>query len=307
MQSTDGDSAGGVWLDVADDGVDVGVTTPGSNAEPAADSAPASYTYVPPATCDAKKITKLRKAETGTELEAAAAALSGGCKSALGVWDASQHCFASLMTPPFGHDDPVWEGNSDGILIECLRPVVCSDAYVEDHGTSCANGTVYWSPTAPPGIPDPAALAREAVSSMQLKAIQIGLEPSKGPGIVGLPSWYWAHDPADNEFGTIETSASAGGITVTARATTEKIVWNLNDEKTLECDAGQPYKPAYGDQDSTCSYRYQTPGEKHITATSTWNITWDSGPLGYEGTHDLTLDDTTEADILIAEIQVLRQ
>src|SRR5688572_8983262 len=84
MQSTDGDSAGGVWLDVADDGVDVGVTTPGSNAEPAADSQPASYTYVPPATCDAKKITKLRKAETGSELEAAAAALSGGCKSALG-------------------------------------------------------------------------------------------------------------------------------------------------------------------------------------------------------------------------------
>lgn len=304
-QVATGSSPGTGDVGFDDDGeVTVEAGSPES-ADTSPDATPAaSYEFVPPPECSEKLIDKLWNAPDETKKRAIAEKLPAGCASDVyGVWVPAEGCWISLLAPPPAKDHPAWEGHDDGIILECVSPFIECD---ETH-TTCVITDTYWSPTAPPGVPDPASLAQSAIDKMQLKPIRIGIEPSKGPGIVGMPSWMWASEPRDNEYGEKTASASAGGVTVTATATTQKVVWNLNGETTLECDAGTPYKVEYGTKDSECSHIYETQGEKHITARSTWQVSWESGDLGYEGTRELILEDIAEADIVIGEIQVLRQ
>ena len=303
-QDGDGSSSGNGFVTGGSDGeVTAGASTPDSEGT-SPDATPASYEFTPPPECSENLIDKLWNAPDETKKRAIAEKLPTGCASSVyGVWVPAKGCWISLLAPPPAKDHPAWEGHDDGIILECVSPFIeCNETH-----TTCVITDTYWSPTAPPGVPDPASLAQSAIDKMQLKPIRIGIEPSKGPGIVGMPSWMWASEPRDNEYGEKTASASAGGVTVTATATTQKVVWNLNGETTLECDAGTPYKVEYGTKDSECSHIYETQGEKHITARSTWQVSWESGDLGYEGTRELILEDIAEADIVIGEIQVLRQ
>ncbi|WP_237301582.1 MULTISPECIES: ATP/GTP-binding protein [unclassified Streptomyces] len=160
----------------------------------------------------------------------------------------------------------------------------------------------------PPQV-NPLELAQQAVDKMLLRGPDIGITPEPGGrGVVGMPVYMWTHTGATT-YGPNTASASAGGITVTATAKVQKIVWEMGDGHTVTCrSAGTPYKASYGKTPSPdCGYRYEqastsrTGGTYHVTATSTWAVDWEGG--GASGQFTEVRD--SAVDIEVAEVQVL--
>jgi hypothetical protein len=165
---------------------------------------------------------------------------------------------------------------------------------------------IYWARSTPAPV-DPAVLAQEAVASMQLRAIRIGMVPDESPGsmgIVGVPAWLWVDAPDAQTFGPATSSASAGGVTVTARARVSKVVWSMGDGKAVTCtSAGTIFRSGDGGKKSPdCGYTYSKQGTYTIRATSTWAITW-TATTGVTGT--MALSFTSTRLLVVGEIQVL--
>jgi hypothetical protein len=165
---------------------------------------------------------------------------------------------------------------------------------------------IYWARAVPAPV-DPAVLAQEAVASMQLRAIRIGMVPEDVPGsmgIVGMPTWLWVDAPDAQTFGPAASSASAGGVTVTARAKVSKILWNMGDGGAVTCrTAGSVFKAGDGGRSSPdCGYTYRQQGTYTIRATSTWAISW-TATTGVTGT--LSLSFTSTRTLVVGEIQVV--
>ena len=177
-----------------------------------------------------------------------------------------------------------------------------------------------WLANDPPGYGAPGVnprdLADEAVAAMHLRPIHIGIVPEAGLdsiGIVGMPTWMWVSNPADNTFGPISRTVSAGGVTVTATATVAKVEWAMGDgSPPVSCSGrGTPYADRYGNRPSpTCGHRYvqpswDEPGHAYtVTASSFWIVRWVGG--GQRGTMTLApLRDSVE--VRIGEAQVLTQ
>ncbi|WP_185749100.1 PKD domain-containing protein [Humibacillus xanthopallidus] len=206
---------------------------------------------------------------------------------------------ALVPTPP--KSDAVWGGHNDGAIYQCL--VAGSDV----------NGDrvlLFWAggppPAAPP--PDPRVLARQAVTAMQLKAVTIGIVPEPRPGsvgIIGLPTWMWVDGPAENTWGPITRTASAGGFTVRATAKVKKIVWDMGDGTQVVClTKGTPYADSFGRQSSPdCGHTYTRQGSYAVTATSYWSVTWTG--VGESGVIPLDLSRTT--NITMGEAQVINR
>ena len=177
----------------------------------------------------------------------------------------------------------------------------------------------FWALTQPPGPAapaDPAVLAQRAVAEMTFHAITIGMVPLDGIGpdgkpyigLVGLPTWMWIANPTAETAGPQTRSVTAGGITVTATAKLQSVVWDMGDNRgsasVVTCGAGTPYQDSYGAKDSpTCGYRYPKQGTYTITATSHWTVGWSGA--GQSGT--IPLHFTTTRPITIGEVQVIRQ
>ncbi|MEU6621959.1 ATP/GTP-binding protein [Streptomyces litmocidini] len=154
---------------------------------------------------------------------------------------------------------------------------------------------------------DPAVLAQQAVDQMVLRGPEIGIVPKPGGvGLVGMPVYMWtARGP--ETYGPNTASASAGGITVTATAKVQRIVWQMGDGKTVTCTTpGTPYKPTYGKRPSPdCGHRYTQPstaGSYHVVATSTWAIDWQA-TTGQSGR--LTQTRQSTVDIRVGELQAV--
>ncbi|MEV8037855.1 hypothetical protein [Streptomyces sp. NPDC086182] len=85
----------------------------------------------------------------------------------------------------------------------------------------------------------------------------------------------------------------------------------MGDGTTVTCTtAGTPYKTEFGKKDSPdCGARYSEPstsrpgGSYHVTATSTWQVTWQVNGGGENGQIPLTRSNAV--DVQIAEVQVL--
>jgi hypothetical protein len=233
---------------------------------------------------------------------------SGGekipCSSHLGIWNGT--CYVQLADPQPPKDDPIWAGHEEGVIVACT-PHVCVAQPDQDYIPDCPVNR-YWAPEAPGGGPDPGRLAERAVSQMRLQGIDIGIVPEEGPnriGVVGMPTWMWVNEPAENTFGPITRSASAGGATVTATATVDRIVWDMGDGTTVTCvGAGTPYEDRYDISDSPdCGHNYTEQGEYEVTATSYWTVQWQG--VGQSGT--IPLDFTSTASIVMGEAQVITQ
>ncbi|MGP4001332.1 ATP/GTP-binding protein [Streptomyces sp. 8N706] len=206
--------------------------------------------------------------------------------------------------PPAGSLD--WDGHKpgDGAVYEenCV--------YEGDDNFTVAR--MVWAAEPPEGAGvDPAVLAQQAVDEMLLRSPEIGITPKPGgKGVVGMPVYMWTKKGPET-YGPNTTSASAGGITVTATAKVSKIVWQMGDGKTVTCTtAGTPYKAEYGKKPSPdCGHRYAVPssttpsGKFHVTATSTWTIDWQVTGGGQTG--QLTEIRESAVDINVAEVQVL--
>jgi hypothetical protein len=157
------------------------------------------------------------------------------------------------------------------------------------------------SPAAGAPPVDPRVVAQQAVASMQLRPIRIGLTPPTGslaPTLVGIPTWMWVDQPDPTSFGPATAVASAGDVTITARAKVASITWDMGDGTTVECGAGTPYSPAFEATSSpTCGHRYRAPGTYTVQATSNWVVDWTGG--GSSGRITLALDST--ASVTVAE------
>ena len=102
-------------------------------------------------------------------------------------------------------------------------------------------------------------------------------------------------------------SETEGGITVTAEANAQYIVWDMGDGHTITCaNPGSAYAGS-GSASPTCGYRYFAPsrnepgGAYTVTATTHWLVTWQGG--GDQGT--LTTDVANTTTITIDELEVL--
>ncbi|MGG5258643.1 hypothetical protein [Phycicoccus avicenniae] len=166
-----------------------------------------------------------------------------------------------------------------------------------------------WLPAPPDGAPpDPAMLAARAARTMNLRAVAIGIVPESRPeaiGLVGMPVWMWNASSAAETWGPVTKTASAGGYSVTATASVDKVVWSMGDGHVVLCrNPGTVYRDSFGSSESpTCGYRYDRQGRYTVRATSYWRVDW--AGLGQSGSIPLQFSDT--AVITVGEVQVLTQ
>jgi len=164
------------------------------------------------------------------------------------------------------------------------------------------------------GTPDPTAdLVVQAFNELGLRGPEIGTAPPEtGAALVGMPVWLWT-EITEQTWGEPEASASAGGVTVTARAQARRIDWHMGDgHDPVTCDAGRPWQPGDDPRDPPCGYTYTRPsrhlpgGRYEITGVTTWDVTWSvsGGPSdGRGGT--VTLTPQSRTTLRVNEVQVL--
>ncbi len=158
---------------------------------------------------------------------------------------------------------------------------------------------------------DPVVVAHQAVNKMKLSGPDIASPRPAGTYVVGVPMWLWVN-PSPTTFGPNTTSASAGGVTVTATAKVTQIVWAMGDGTSVTCNgAGTKYVASYGKQESpTCGHAYsrtsasQAQGEYSVTATATWSVNWQVNGDGETG--QFTEIRQTNVQVPIGELQVVR-
>ena len=164
-----------------------------------------------------------------------------------------------------------------------------------------------------PGVPpvSSTALAVEAVDQLDpphpLPRTNPGIDLDQ---IVGIETWMWV-DPAS--WVPITATASVPplgpfpGLTVTATATPERVVWDMGDGTApVACEGpGTPYdttRPAAG-QSTECWHVYQRFGTYRAAATMVWSVTWTSSD-GDGGTL-ADISRTTAFDMGVAERQAV--
>lgn len=157
------------------------------------------------------------------------------------------------------------------------------------------------------GTPSPLpGLIEEAINSLQLDGADIQMAPNPdGAGLVGLPVWM-ATPATEQTWGPQErTAGPVAGLSVTAEAQAQDIVWDMGNGDEVPCDnPGTVYEPSYGVTESpTCGYPgYLQRGQYPVTATTNWVITW-AATNGANGELEVTTGSTTA--VTINELQVL--
>jgi hypothetical protein len=235
------------------------------------------------------------------------------CTTPFGSWFPPERCYISFSQPQPPRTDPVWGGRTDGGIWVCIRIL---SGGLNGLGTPISVLDL-WLPAPPPGITvDPAALAQQAVDSMRLTAIALGVAPralSDDPasmGLVGLPVWMWT-TPTATTWGPNTASASAAGVTVTATARVERVEFDMGDGTVVTCSRiTDEYRASFGParQSPSCGHVYQQTsadepnGAYAVTATSHWVADWSGG--GESGT--ITFELSTTEQLRIGEMQVLR-
>lgn len=130
-------------------------------------------------------------------------------------------------------------------------------------------------------------LTQRAVDSLEIPTPAIASNPKfTTTQIVWVPVWWWVRP---GWWQTQSASASAGGLTITARAVPKKITWDAGDGTAAKvCTVpGTPWTPSAGmDTESPdCGHTYTVPSRANgytVRAVATWEISWSGG--GFSGT-----------------------
>jgi len=221
-----------------------------------------------------------------------------------GTWSNAMQCYLQALQPQPDASDPRWEGRyPEGAIYNCVNPGV----------TGGSRTAVFWLP-GPPEAPtiSPAQAARIVVARMDLKAADIGIVPEDAPGrigAVGAPVYMWT-TPGPTTFGPQVLTGSAGGVTITATARVDRIVWSMGDGTSVTCRTpGTVYQDRFGfDPSPDCGHRYSRtsagqPDDAYpVLATSFWVVDW-TGPGGSSG--QITLELTSSTSIRVGELQAL--
>jgi hypothetical protein len=221
-----------------------------------------------------------------------------------GTYSNDLQCYLRLRDPQPPPDSPLWEGNyPEGAVYSC------SSAF--SYPGTIGGGPV-WLPGPPDGGLTPEPAAQVVVRRMDLRAADIGIVPEDEPGrigAVGAPVYMWTTaGPAT--FGPQMLTGSAGGVTITATAKVDRVVWSMGDGTTVTCRTpGTPYEDRFGFRDSPdCGHRYTRtsagrPANAYpVSATSFWVVDW-TGPAGSSGL--ITLDLASSTSIVVGELQAL--
>ena len=219
-------------------------------------------------------------------------------------WISSRAAWCKVAAPQPPKSDPVWQNQASGVILDCqLRGTTGFGPFFR-----------VWSPSAEER-PDPAVLARQAVASMGLEAIHIGIVPRsmehsrRAFGWVGMKVWMWAENPDSTTWGPKTATANLGAHSVTATAKVSKVVWDMGDGNTVTCRAPgtswSQHKARDNRPSPDCGYVYEreapTDDGYPVTATSHWEVAWEG--MGESGTITFTLQRSVH--LMIGEIQVL--
>lgn len=176
-------------------------------------------------------------------------------------------------------------------------------------GLPGTGGGTQWIAGQPPGGAgvDPAVLARQAVSRLDLPQLRIGTSPA-GTQLVTVPTWLWI-DPGS--WRPRSATAQVPGLTVTATATPSRVVWRTGDGATVTCTGpGTAWTPGTdpATPSPTCGHTYRRssagmPGGTFlVTATVSWTVAWAGG--GQDGTV-LGLSTTSTVTVRVTEVQAV--
>lgn len=228
---------------------------------------------------------------------------TAGTPASHGGGGTAKPCTYTKLDPPPPPENLGWEGHTakDGAVyqVECPDTGRVGVVFV-------ANGAA--GPAAP--TIDPELVARRAVDSMKLVGPDVASPRAGGRYVVGMPMWMWVQQ-SPTTFGPNTASATAGGVTVTARAEVSSIAWAMGDGTTITCTGpGTPYDASQGKAMSPdCGHRYKGPsttqnGGKYAgTATATWTVKWQAPALGDGG--EFTEVRRTPFTVDVREVQVL--
>jgi hypothetical protein len=231
-----------------------------------------------------------------------------GCFSDFWGWyDSADGCGYRLTDPQPPAGDPFWNGAPAGAK---AYTKVCPDTL----GGPFTVTTVALADPPPGygGMPSAQQLAAEAINKLALKGPDIQIAPApNGAGAVGLPVWL-STAVTPTTWGPNSATAAVPGLSVTATARAQHIVWDMGDGHSVTCGSpGTPYNPSYGDRASPdCGYLYtvssrgQSNGRYSVTGTTTWQITW-TATTGETGNLTVTRSSTTS--VRIDEVQVVTQ
>jgi len=231
----------------------------------------------------------------------------------LGQVQDEEYCGWASLPTPLAASDPAWQGNTsaDG-------EVMWKSCAILGAGTPGAPGNLEGRPVeylffpnaalaaaAVPPPPDPQVIAQRAIRQLQVPPPRISAGPDRGKLAVNLWTWLWIDNP-----GPLTATAAAGGVSVTATATLDSVTWTLGEPAatggayapgpavTITCQGTGSAPSANYDWKAQppCGHKYTWmstqdrtggTGTWPITATTNWNVTWQSN-TGVTGATTLT-------------------
>jgi len=156
----------------------------------------------------------------------------------------------------------------------------------------------------------PAALGvitQRAVDRLTMPRPVIAANPAlTSKQFVHVPVWWWVQP---GWWQTQTATASAGGLTITAKAIPRKITWYAGDGTSTVCTGpGTPWTASTNPTSAspTCGHTYTTtsansPGGKFtVRAVATWDISWTGG--GLTGTEP-AITTTTTVNVTVAQMR----
>lgn len=215
-------------------------------------------------------------------------------------------CLSRVLAPAPPASDPRWQGNdpSSGSIIF----------------NDCSGQTVYEFMPGPNPVavqlapPTAEELAEQAYRELYIAPPVLNFGPDRTKLAVNLWTWLWTDDPEPQTI-----TVAAGGISVTATATLGSVTWSLGEPPptggaytagppvTVTCQGTGSAPPANYDwkAEPPCGHKYTWmstsdrtggTGKWPITATTTWNVTWQSN-TGVTGATTLSATGTDALEI----------
>jgi hypothetical protein len=133
---------------------------------------------------------------------------------------------------------------------------------------------------APAGTPasTPVQLAQQASSRQPWPNLALRVDPARG--LTGLPSWFWLTGGSPT---MPDVAASAGGLTVTVRATLAGVTWDFGDRGTFDSgtNVGKPFPAPGGVEHVYQTDTFGMPGGAQVSALLRFRVTYsvNGGPF----------------------------
>lgn len=156
------------------------------------------------------------------------------------------------------------------------------------------------------GLVDPAALAQEALESVEIAPPEIRTSPSEdGQLYVQLPTWLWIDAGWWHSY---TATARTGRVWSTVKARPVSVSWTTGDGGAVPCHGpGTPWSPSASEVDSDCTHTYRHPsaadGSYSLSAAVTFEVAWTSN-IAEGGTLE-TISRTSTVDVEVGEIQAI--